>query len=77
MIDCSKLAGVHWKQMAAPDKEQYEELAQKDKLRQERQEEELEEKEYFTMADGSKSTDLENSVWIKMDMQPKRTISAY
>lgn len=47
-----------WQRMTDDEKKPYELESKKDKLRKERQDRELEQQGYFTLKDGTKSTDL-------------------
>lgn len=62
LTECVKAAGQRWAQMTAEERKPYEELAAQDKLRQEKQKNELKEKGYFVLADGTKSTDEINVI---------------
>ena len=60
-------AGRLWGLLTDKDKEPYVELAEKDKKRYAKQQAEYEEKGYYTLPDGSKSTDLVKSKSAKGD----------
>ena len=49
LTECVKAASLRWAQMTAEEREPYEQLAAKDKLRQEKQKTELKEKGYFVL----------------------------
>jgi hypothetical protein len=57
MISCCKEAGDRWAKMDAVSREKYVELAHLEKLRELQQLAQLKEHGYFTMADGTRSTD--------------------
>ena len=69
--------------MSDEDKVPYKELAELDKLRRVAQLEELMDKGYFTMEDGSKSTDAKNIKYSRSkgkhdsEIKPKNISSAY
>ena len=56
-----KLASVEYKKaQESDDLDKYKKMHEEDKLRHERQTAELKKKGYFTLDDGTKSTDAEN-----------------
>ena len=67
--EAMKLSSVEYKKaLEADDLDKYKKMHEEDKLRYEKQTEELKKKGYFTLSDGTKSTDPEN---VKM-LQPKK-----
>ena len=67
--EAMKLASVEYKKaLESDDLDKYKKMHEEDKLRHDKQLAELKKKGYFTLDDGSKSTDAEN---VKM-LQPKK-----
>jgi len=60
LTQISILAGKKWGEMSETDKKPYVQMNEQDKMRQEKQQQNLEKKGYFILEDGSKSTDEKN-----------------
>ena len=71
-MDAFKLAGEMWKQMNEEAKAPYEKMSQEDKVREEKQKAELAKKGYYTLTNGTKSTDPENAQLLKKKKKSKK-----
>ena len=58
LVECVKKAGEMWPKLSEKERLKYEERQVKDKCREERQRQELADKGYFTLDDGTKSCNL-------------------
>jgi hypothetical protein len=58
--EISKIVGKKWGEMSEKEKMPYDKLNEQDKVRQQKQKDEIAKKGYFMMEDGSKSTDAKN-----------------
>lgn len=65
LCEASKLIGLQWTKLDAEERAPYEKLAAEDKERHNRQLCELHQLGYFTLLDGSKSTDAINRPVLK------------
>lgn len=65
MTECSKLSGPKWESMGQKEKAPYEKLHDQDVARVAKQTADREKKGYFTLDDGSKSTDPKNAKLFK------------
>ena len=63
--DAAKLLGEKWQKMSDDQKQPYTKMSTADGLRHDKHVEELKEKGYFTLEDGSKSTDPKKSKIVK------------
>jgi len=71
MIECTKLAGPKWSSMGDKERAPYEKMHDTDVARVEKQNAERAKKGYFTLDDGSKSTDEKNAKLFKQSKAEK------
>jgi len=76
MIECSKLAGPKWASMGEKERAPYEKLHEHDAARVVKQNAERAKKGYFTLDDGSKSTDEKNAKLFKQSKGAKSSKKA-
>ena len=75
MGEVSKAVSDKWGSMTDAQKQPYEDRSAADKKRQEKQLEELNKKGYFTLDDGSKSTDEQNVPKKRKSLKPSNDLS--